>query len=224
MTLRTPLYDFHVAAGARIVEFAGWDMPLHYGSQIDEHNAVRTNAGVFDVSHMAVTDIAGRDALPFLRRLLANDPDKLVDVGRAIYGVLLNDSAGIVDDLIVYRRANGYRAVTNAGTRERVLAHFNDVASAFAVDLVERRDLSILAIQGPHAIEKFERIASLTDIHAMAAFTCVERNDCAQGSVCLETPSGSVCGKVCNPDTDTACASSACGYYVNFNGVAICVP
>ena len=177
MALRTPLYDSHVAAGARIVEFAGWDMPLHYGSQIEEHNAVRTNAGVFDVSHMAVTDIAGRDALQYLRRLLANDPDKLTEVGKAVYGALLNDSAGIIDDLIVYRRAGGYRAVTNAGTREKVLAHFRRVASAFQVELVERRDLSILAIQGPHAIEKLERIASLTGIKAMAPFTSLERDD-----------------------------------------------
>ena len=177
MALRTPLYDSHVAAGARIVEFAGWDMPLHYGSQIDEHNAVRGDAGMFDVSHMAVTDIQGRDALPFLRRLLANDPDKLTEVGKAIYGALLNEAGGIVDDLIVYRRAEGYRAVTNAGTREKVLAHVGSIASAFQVDIVERRDLSIVAIQGPHAIAKFEGVAELTGIQALAPFTSIERQD-----------------------------------------------
>ncbi len=106
MTLeRTPLYATHVAAGARMVDFGGWEMPLHYGSQIEEHNAVRGAAGMFDVSHMTIIDLAGPGANAFLRHLTANDVNRLTEPGRAQYGVLLNDAGCVVDDLIVYRRA-----------------------------------------------------------------------------------------------------------------------
>ena len=108
-----------------MVDFGGWEMPLHYGSQIEEHKAVRSAAGMFDVSHMTIIDLDGPGAFAYLRNLTANDPAKLTDAGHAQYGVLLNDKGGVVDDLIVYRRANGWRAVVNAATRAKVLAWFN---------------------------------------------------------------------------------------------------
>ena len=118
--LRTPLYQAHVAAGARLVPFAGWEMPLHYGSQLNEHHIVRQRAGMFDVSHMAIFDISGAPARDLLQRVVANDVDRLDGVGKALYGVALNPQGGVIDDLIVYRLAEGYRVVSNAGTRDRV--------------------------------------------------------------------------------------------------------
>lgn len=182
MTLRTPLYEAHVAAGARMVEFFGWDMPLHYGSQMAEHRAVRGDAGVFDVSHMAVIDLGGVDALPLLRRVCANDPDKLGRGGQAIYGVMLNDSAGILDDLIVYRREGerrevDYRAVVNAGTRAKVLAHIRAAAAGLEVTIVERRDLAMLAVQGPRAVERFERLDGSDRASRLAPFECYESGE-----------------------------------------------
>ena len=102
MGQRTPLYEEHVRAAARMVDFGGWDMPLHYGSQIAEHHAVRQNAGIFDVSHMRTVEVRGPDARPFLRYLLANDVDKLTVLGRALYGCLLNEQGFVLDDLITY--------------------------------------------------------------------------------------------------------------------------
>ena len=101
MSLKTPLYEQHVAAGARIVDFGGWDMPLHYGSQKEEHHAVRQNAGVFDVSHMTIVDLAGERVRDYLRKLLANDVAKLTVSGKALYTCMLNDKGGVIDDLIV---------------------------------------------------------------------------------------------------------------------------
>lgn len=170
---RTPLYEAHVAAGGRMVEFAGWQMPLHYGSQIAEHQAVRDAAGVFDVSHMTIVDVSGAGARDFLRRVVANDVDRLAAPGKALYGVLLNDAGGVVDDLIVYRREQGYRMVVNAGTRAKVLdwlAAHNDERA----DLAER-DLAMLAIQGPRAIERFEAASTWRDVAAIEAFHAVER-------------------------------------------------
>ncbi len=120
MGKNTALYHEHIAAGARMLDFAGWDMPLHYGSQIAEHQAVRRGAGLFDVSHMTVIDIAGDGAKAFLRRLLAGDVARLGE-GRALYTTLLNEAGGILDDLIVYRLPGRYRLVVNAATRGRVL-------------------------------------------------------------------------------------------------------
>ena len=156
MNRKTALREEHVAAGARMVGFSGWDMPLHYGSQVEEHLAVRRGAGVFDVSHMSVIDITGADALVFLRRLLAGDAARLTRAGQALYTTLLNEGGGIVDDLIVYRMPGDYRLVVNAATRGRVLAWLEEHASgevAFA-----ERELAILAVQGPDAIEHCERL------------------------------------------------------------------
>jgi aminomethyltransferase len=149
---KTPLYERHVEAGARTVDFGGWDMPLHYGSQIDEHHAVRNAAGIFDVSHMTVVDIAGQGAKDYLQRLLANDVAKLESTGKGLYSCMLNESGGVVDDLIVYWRGNdAYRVVVNAATRVQDLDWMTAVAVDFAVTVDERAELMMLAIQGPKA-------------------------------------------------------------------------
>ena len=160
MGLRTPLHDLHVALGAKMVDFGGWDMPLHYGSQVEEHHQVRSDCGVFDVSHMTVVDVAGVQAGEYLRRLLANDVARLDEVGKALYSVMLNASGGVIDDLIVYRTAEGYRLVVNAATRAKDLAWLQAQAEGFAVELAERAELAMLAVQGPHAIERCLQLLS----------------------------------------------------------------
>ncbi len=152
-TLRqTALHERHRQAGAKLVPFAGWDMPLHYGSQLDEHRRVREHAGVFDVSHMTVVDITGPHALSFLRRLVANDPQRLVHAGQAMYCCMLNDSGGIIDDLIIYFLSEGrYRTVVNAATRERDLEWMQRQAADFDLRIRERTDAAMLAVQGPRA-------------------------------------------------------------------------
>ncbi len=152
MNHRTALYPLHIEWGAKVVPFAGWDMPLHYGSQIAEHHAVRRCAGLFDVSHMAVVDISGADARPFLRQLLANDVAKLEHPGQALYSCMLNEAAGIIDDLIAYLRPGGrYRLVMNAGNRAGDLAWLRIRAASFEVRIRARGNLAILALQGPDA-------------------------------------------------------------------------
>lgn len=154
MGKQTPLYAKHVEAGARIVDFGGWDMPLHYGSQMEEHHAVRQRAGMFDVSHMTVVDLDGSDVVAFLRKLLANDISKLKDQGKALYSCMLNDEGGVIDDLITYYLApERYRLIVNAATRENDLAWINAQAEAFSVAVVERPELAMIAVQGPQARE-----------------------------------------------------------------------
>ena len=152
MDQRTALHAEHVALGARMVPFGGWDMPLHYGSQLEEHHAVRRAAGVFDVSHMRAVDLTGADARAYLRRLLANDVAKLATPGRALYSCMLNPQGGVVDDLIVYHlREDRFRVVVNAATTAKDLAWMRNQAAGFEVVLAPRADLSMLAIQGPEA-------------------------------------------------------------------------
>ncbi|MCQ4294447.1 glycine cleavage system aminomethyltransferase GcvT [Pseudomonas stutzeri] len=151
MGQRTPLYDQHLALGAKMVDFGGWDMPLHYGSQVEEHHQVRRDCGVFDVSHMTVVDVAGEQATTFLQHLLANDVTRLKSTGRALYTAMLNERGGVIDDLIVYLTSWGYRLVVNASTRDKDLAWMQQQATGFAVEVKERPDLAMLAIQGPHA-------------------------------------------------------------------------
>lgn len=152
---RTPLFEAHLAGGARMVDFGGWEMPLHYGSQLKEHESVRRDAGMFDVSHMLAIDIEGSEATAFLRTMLANDVARLTLDGRALYACMLREDGGILDDLIVYRRDGArYRLVVNAGTAQRDVAWLGDHAPRFAVRLEARRDLAIVAIQGPHARER----------------------------------------------------------------------
>jgi len=148
---RTPLYAAHVAAGARLVDFAGWDLPLHYGSQLEEHRAVRTGCGVFDVSHMGVVDVTGWGAVDFLRHVFANDVGRLARAGQALYTCMLNPAGGVLDDLIVYRLEAGYRLVVNAATRAHDLAWLERLGAGFSVQLDERRDLAMIAVQGPLA-------------------------------------------------------------------------
>ncbi|MDH1339487.1 glycine cleavage system aminomethyltransferase GcvT [Ectopseudomonas oleovorans] len=151
MGQRTPLYDLHLALGAKMVDFGGWDMPLHYGSQVEEHHQVRRDCGVFDVSHMCVVDVSGSQAKAFLQRLLANDVARLENPGKALYSAMLNEQGGVIDDLIVYLTEGGYRLVLNAGTRDKDLAWMHAQAGDFDVQLRERRDLAMLAIQGSKA-------------------------------------------------------------------------
>ncbi len=153
----TPLFNAHVAAGARMVDFGGWNMPVAYGSQIEEHHAVRRAAGMFDVSHMLNVDIQGPDSLAFLRRLLANDVARLSVPGKAIYSCMLNEQGGVIDDLIVYFfSADAWRLVVNAGTAETDLEWIQQVAQREGNDvtIIPRRDLAMLAVQGPEARER----------------------------------------------------------------------
>ncbi|MFY0639440.1 MAG: glycine cleavage system aminomethyltransferase GcvT [Bermanella sp.] len=162
MGQRTALYDAHLAAGAKIVDFGGWDMPIHYGSQIQEHNVVREDAGMFDVSHMTVVDITGTDATAYLQYLLANDVAKLKAEGKALYSGMLNEKGGVIDDLIVYRAdaLGGYRVVVNCATREKDLAWMNQQIAKFDAQLTEHPQLAMIAVQGPEAIEKAKQAAS----------------------------------------------------------------
>ncbi len=148
---KTVLHAIHAKLGAKLVDFSGWEMPLHYGSQIEEHHAVRQHAGMFDVSHMAVIDLAGAETKQFLQYLLANDVNKLTCC-QALYSCMLNEQGGVIDDLIVYHRGDkGFRLVVNAGTAQKDLAWINLHAQQFAVDIQTRPDLSIVAVQGPQA-------------------------------------------------------------------------
>lgn len=150
---RTFLYDAHVAAGGKMVDFGGWDMPIHYGSQLDEHQHVRTAAGVFDVSHMTIVDVKGAGATDFLRYLLANDVNR-IEPGRALYTAMLNEKGGVIDDLLVYRRDNDYQLVVNCSTRDKDLAWIAKQIAAFDATATERQDLAMIAIQGPQARAK----------------------------------------------------------------------
>jgi aminomethyltransferase len=153
----TRLNAIHRALDARMVDFGGWDMPVNYGSQIDEHRAVRSDAGMFDVSHMCVVDVAGDAARAFFRFALANNVDKLQTPGRALYSCMLNADGGVVDDLIVYFFAdNNFRVVVNAGTADKDIAWLSQLNAegGFNVTLTPRRDLAIVAVQGPNARAK----------------------------------------------------------------------
>jgi aminomethyltransferase len=163
MTLKaTPLNNAHRAAGARMVDFGGWDMPVNYGSQIEEHNAVRTDVGMFDVAHMCVVDIKGDNARAFLRGLLANNVDKLQVSGKALYSCMLNPEGTVIDDLIVYFiNESWFRLVVNAGTAEKDVAWMqaqNDATSS-GLTITQRRDggsdaMALIAVQGPNARAK----------------------------------------------------------------------
>jgi aminomethyltransferase len=161
MGLKTPLYDIHVSAHAKIIDFGGWDMPLHYGSQIEEHHAVRRDAGLFDVSHMCAIDLTGARTRELLRHLLANDVVRLTVPGRALYSCMLLPSGGVIDDLIVYFLTESwFRLVVNAGTRVKDLAWIREHAAEFGVDVRERSDLAMLAVQGPNARDKAATLLS----------------------------------------------------------------
>ncbi|UCH48024.1 MAG: glycine cleavage system aminomethyltransferase GcvT [Betaproteobacteria bacterium] len=158
MLKRTPLFESHRQCNAKLVDFSGWEMPLHYGSQLEEHHAVRRDAGMFDVSHMLAVDVLGAHAKDFLLQLLANSVARLSRPGKALYSCMLNAQGGIIDDLIAYYVADGvYRLVVNAGTADKDLEWISRRrdSAALKVDVVARRDLAMIAVQGPKAREKF---------------------------------------------------------------------
>jgi aminomethyltransferase len=183
MTLkRTALYQQHVDAGAKIVEFSGWEMPIHYGSQLEEHHAVRTSAGVFDVSHMNIVDLRGNECRAFLRHLLANDVARLKKPGKALYSCMLNAKGGIIDDLIVYYMEDDwYRVIMNAGTHDKDMAWVHKQLGAFpGIQLTEQTGLSMLAIQGPEAMQKFASLLSEEAVEKIAGleiFQACEADD-----------------------------------------------
>lgn len=159
MGSKTALYEKHQEMGAKLVDFGGWDMPIHYGSQVDEHHKVRQDAGMFDVSHMTVVDVTGTDAKEYLRYLLANDVAKLQQKGKAMYSGMLNDDGGVIDDLIVYLMTEPgvagewFRVVVNCATREKDLRWMADHTASFDdIALTEQPDLAMVAVQGPNAI------------------------------------------------------------------------
>jgi aminomethyltransferase len=155
MGLKTALYETHLGQGAKIVDFGGWDMPLHYGSQIEEHHAVRRDAGMFDVSHMGVVDLHGARVREFLQTLLANDVGRLKSRGKALYSCMLLPNGGVIDDLIVYFMSDTwFRMVVNAGTRDKDLVWIRRHAAAFGVSVLEHHDLAMIAVQGPNARQK----------------------------------------------------------------------
>ncbi len=179
---RTPLYETHAASGAKLVDFGGWEMPLNYGSQIEEHHAVRRDAGMFDVSHMRPVDVEGADAREFLRLLIANNVDKLTQPGKALYSCMLNDAGGVVDDLIVYfMRDDAFRVVVNASTADKDVTWMRQVAATrdFKVHITPRHDLAIIAVQGPNARTKFwqARPSSRAVTEKLAAFFAAEVDD-----------------------------------------------
>ena len=157
MLKQTPLNAKHHEAHAKLVDFSGWEMPIHYGSQIEEHHTVRRDAGMFDVSHMLAVDIKGEGVRAFLRRLVANNVDKLQTTGRALYTCMLHEGGGVIDDLIVYFVSESwFRLVVNAGCADKDLAWMSDQCEKFAPGLVitPRRDLAMVAVQGPQAATK----------------------------------------------------------------------
>ncbi len=181
MGSKTPLYDKHIEAGARVVDFGGWDMPLHYGSQKQEHHAVRNNAGVFDVSHMTIADLRGEGVRDFLRFLLANDVAKLQEPGKALYSAMLNKTGGVIDDLIVYfMRESWFRLIVNAATREKDLEWIRRSAESYDVEVSECVGVAMIAVQGPKAREL---AASCIDNEwreqtlALKLFTAMEAGD-----------------------------------------------
>lgn len=175
MIAKTPLHADHLACGAKMVDFHGWDMPLHYGSQISEHHAVRRDAGMFDVSHMTIVDILGAGGRQFLRKLLTNDIDQLQHNGKALYSCMCNEHGGIIDDLIVYQRASdNYRVILNSATRTTDIDWIRKKSEGFSVGLQERLELAMIAVQGPLAIEKMRAVLSPAQIDAVSTLTPFE--------------------------------------------------
>ena len=164
MTRKTILNETHRALGAKMVDFGGWDMPIHYGSQLDEHHLVRRDAGMFDVSHMTVVDLRGPRARDFLRYLVANSVDKLKKPGKALYTAMLDEHGGVIDDLIIYFLGEEFfRLVVNAATRDKDLAWIQKQAEAFDVAVKERPEFAMIAVQGPHARARVIRLLRESD-------------------------------------------------------------
>jgi len=181
MANQTALHGKHLEAGAKMVDFFGWDMPINYGSQIEEHHAVRRDAGMFDVSHMTIVDLKGANTRAFLRYLLANDVAKLTVPGKALYSGMLNEAGGVIDDLIVYfLQEDFFRLVVNSATREKDLAHITKEAKAFDVTVTERPEFAMIAVQGPNAKAKVATLLSAeqqTAVAGMKPFFGVQAGD-----------------------------------------------
>ncbi|GLX77011.1 aminomethyltransferase [Thalassotalea insulae] len=168
MTNKTVLHAKHLEAGAKMVDFHGWEMPINYGSQIEEHHAVRTDAGMFDVSHMTIVDVKGSDAKAYLRRLVINDVAKLEVAGKALYTGMCNDEGGVIDDLIIYFFTDtDYRLVVNSATREKDLAWMNKQAEGFDITITERPEFGMIAVQGPQAKAKVATLLSAEQTQAV---------------------------------------------------------
>jgi len=179
MGKKTPLYDSHLAAHGKMVDFAGWELPIHYGSQLAEHQGVREGAGVFDVSHMTVIDLEGAGVAAYLRYLLANDVARLTP-GKALYSCMLNEQGGILDDLIVYKiRDDFYRLVVNAATCDKDLAWLKAHLEKYPVSLKKRDDVVMLATQGPKAAEKIRALCgkSAEALDSLKVFQATTVND-----------------------------------------------
>lgn len=175
---KTVLYAQHIHAGAHIVDFAGWQMPIHYGSQLQEHEYVRTNAGMFDVSHMGIIDIHGEQSQEFLAYLLANNIYKLAKPGKALYTCMLNTEGGIIDDLIVYYiQENFYRLIVNASTTNKDVEWIKQQAADVNIKIELRKDLAIIAVQGPQAKEK---VCALLDSELAVKINKLPRFGCLQ--------------------------------------------
>lgn len=181
MSSKTALHAKHLEAGAKMVDFFGWDMPISYGSQIEEHNAVRQDAGMFDVSHMTIVDATGSQAKDYLRYLLANDVAKLKDKGKALYSGMLNETGGVVDDLIVYHfDETNYRLVVNSATREKDMNWLLAKAEGFDVSIQERSEFAMIAVQGPNAKAKAATLFSAAQkeaVEGMKPFFGVQAED-----------------------------------------------
>ena len=203
MSQKTVLYDKHVEYGAKIVDFAGWEMPVNYGSQIDEHHQVRRDAGMFDVSHMTVVDLTGKDVKPFLQHLLANDVARLKDQGKALYSCMLNHNGGVIDDLIVYyMRDDWYRMVVNAATRDKDLAWIDEQSVGYEVEINERTDLAMIAVQGPHAREKAIEALPVDVVEAVSGLDRFFGCDCGEWFVGRTGYTGEDGFEIMLPDTE----------------------
>jgi aminomethyltransferase len=178
---QTPLYDAHLGAGARMVDFVGWAMPINYGSQIDEHHQVRNDAGMFDVSHMTVVDLRGPRVRAFLSNLLANDVARLQARGKALYSCMLNEAGGVIDDLITYFMDEAwFRMVVNAATHDKDLAWLQRQAAAFAVEVAEQPGLAMIAVQGPRARDRCHTLlpaAAVGQLREIKPFNAIEHGD-----------------------------------------------
>ncbi|MDQ2076102.1 glycine cleavage system aminomethyltransferase GcvT [Marinimicrobium sp. ABcell2] len=180
MGKQTPLYTSHLDMGAKMVDFGGWDMPINYGSQIEEHHQVRRAAGMFDVSHMTVVDVRGPEAKGYLQYLLANDVDLIsARPGKALYTAMLNPQGGVIDDLIVYNSNGHFRTVVNCATREKDLDWMGRIAADYDVELEERAELAMIAVQGPEAIERVSQVRPelAAAIQALTPFQASEQGD-----------------------------------------------
>ena len=175
---KTALNKSHIELGAKMVNFSDWEMPISYSSLIEEHNAVRNTAGIFDVSHMSVFDFDGGNQVAFFEKIFANDIKKISKDNKAIYGALLNEEGGILDDLIIYHANDKFRLVSNCSTREQNKQWYEKHAVEFGVKVIERSDVGILAIQGPDALNKILAIKEIdAQVNNLQSFECMFEGD-----------------------------------------------